>query len=73
MPLMFPQDNPWCMTWWTIKEHVSNAIALNSSMVHLTRLIGPALSGIVLEKLGAQVCFSINAVSFLASSLSCCL
>lgn len=48
------------------KDHVPNAIALNSSMVHLARLIGPAMSGIVLEKLGASVCFLINAVSFLA-------
>lgn len=48
------------------KDHVPNAIALNSSMVHLARLIGPAMSGIVLEKLGASVCFLINAISFLA-------
>jgi len=48
------------------KDHVPNAIALNSSMVHLARLIGPAVSGIVLEKLGASVCFLINALSFLA-------
>lgn len=48
------------------KDHVPNAIALNSSMVHLARLIGPAMSGIVLEKLGASVCFLINAFSFLA-------
>jgi len=48
------------------KEHVSNAIALNSSMVHLARLIGPAFSGIVLEAFGAPVCFFINAFSFVA-------
>jgi len=48
------------------KDHVPNAIALNSSMVHLARLIGPALSGVVLEKFGAPVCFLINALSFLA-------
>src|ERR1035437_9088152 len=35
------------------KEDLPNAIALNSSMVNLARLIGPAISGIVLEKLGA--------------------
>jgi MFS family permease len=48
------------------KEDVPNAIALNSSMFHLARLIGPALSGIVLEQLGASICFLINAASFLA-------
>ncbi|MDQ2719929.1 MAG: MFS transporter [Bacteroidota bacterium] len=48
------------------KEDLSNAIALNSSMVNLARLIGPAISGIVLQKLGAGTCFLINALSFLA-------
>lgn len=53
-----------------IKFHVPNAIALNSSMVHLARIIGPALSGIVLEAVGAAACFTINAVSFLAVIIS---
>jgi MFS family permease len=35
-------------------------------MVNLARLVGPALSGIVLQQFGAGVCFIINAVSFLA-------
>jgi MFS family permease len=35
-------------------------------MVNLARLVGPAISGIVLEKLGAGACFILNAVSFLA-------
>lgn len=48
------------------KDDVPGAIAMNSSMVHMARLIGPALSGIVLETLGASVCFSINAASFVA-------
>lgn len=52
------------------KEHLPNAIALNSSMVNVARLIGPAVSGIVLEQLGASVCFLINAISFLAVILS---
>jgi MFS family permease len=52
------------------KENLPNAIALNSSMVNAARLIGPALSGIVLEKFGAAVCFLSNGVSFLAVILS---
>ncbi len=48
------------------KEDLPNAIALNSSMVNLTRLIGPALSGIVLEQFGAGICFALNALSFVA-------
>jgi len=52
------------------KEDLPNAIALNSSMANLARMIGPALSGIVLEELGAGVCFMINALSFLAVIVS---
>jgi MFS family permease len=48
------------------KEDLPNAIALNSSMVNLARMAGPAVSGIVLEKLGAGTCFLINALSFIA-------
>ncbi len=43
-----------------------NALALNSSMTNLARVIGPAMSGIILEKLGAGICFSLNALSFVA-------
>lgn len=48
------------------KEDLPNALALNSSMVNLSRLIGPAVAGFVLEQLGDWVCFLLNAVSFLA-------
>ena len=52
------------------KEDLPNAIALNSSMANLARMIGPAISGIVLEKFGAGTCFLINALSFLAVIIS---
>jgi MFS family permease len=52
------------------KADLPNALALNSSMVNIARLVGPALSGIVLGKFGAGVCFIINAVSFLAVIIS---
>ncbi len=48
------------------KAHLPNALALNSSMVNLARLVGPAIAGIVLEKLGAGICFVLNAASFIA-------
>jgi len=52
------------------KKDLPNAIALNSSMVNLSRLIGPALAGIALEKLGNGVCFLLNALSFVAVLVS---
>ncbi|SFO48994.1 Predicted arabinose efflux permease, MFS family [Chitinophaga sp. YR627] len=48
------------------KEDITNALALNSAMVNIARLVGPALSGIVLQSFGAHTCFMLNAVSFLA-------
>jgi MFS family permease len=52
------------------KNDLPNAIALNSSMVNLARLVGPAVSGIVLEKFGAGICFLTNALSFVAVIVS---
>lgn len=51
-------------------EDLSNAVALNSSIVNIARLVGPALSGIVLSTMGAGICFSINALSYLAVIVS---
>ena len=48
------------------KKDLPNAIALNSSMVNLSKLIGPAIAGIAIERLGEVVCFGLNAVSFIA-------
>lgn len=52
------------------KDDLSNALAFNSSMNNFARLVGPALSGIVLQKFGAGICFLLNAVSFVAVILS---
>ena len=48
------------------KADLPNALALNSSMVNLSRLIGPGLAGLVLEQLGYDICFALNALSFVA-------
>ena len=48
------------------KKYLSNALALNSSMVNLSRLIGPGIAGLILEKYGDTACFGINAISFIA-------
>jgi len=54
----------------TDKENLPNALALNSSMVNLSRFIGPVVAGVVLEKFGSAVCFGLNAFSFLAVIIS---
>ncbi len=48
------------------REDLGNAIALNSSMVNGSRLVGPALAGLLLAQTSAGVCFLVNGVSFLA-------
>lgn len=48
------------------KADLPNALALNSSMVNLSRLIGPGLAGLALEKFGEDICFGLNAFSFIA-------
>jgi MFS family permease len=48
------------------REDLSNAIALNSSMVHGARLIGPTIAGLLVASVGEGVCFAINSASYLA-------
>jgi MFS family permease len=52
------------------KKYLANAIALNSSMVTLARLLGPAVAGILLSRYGEDVCFFLNFVSFIAVIIS---
>ena len=48
------------------KDDLSNAIALNSSMFNLARLIGPAMGGILITIVGEGPCFLIDAISYIA-------
>lgn len=48
------------------RENLPNAIALNSLMMNGSRLIGPALAGVVLAAAGEAWCFLLNAASYLA-------
>jgi MFS family permease len=48
------------------KKDLQNAIALNSSMVNLARMVGPAAAGILLTTVGTGFCFLLNSVSFIA-------
>ncbi len=52
------------------KKDLQNAIALNSIQFNLARVIGPALGGIALVKLGAAWCFTLNGISFIAVIVS---
>lgn len=48
------------------KDHLFNAIALNSVAFNSSRIIGPALAGVLIAAIGMSGCFYINGISFLA-------
>ena len=48
------------------KADLMNAIALNSSMFNASRVIGPAIAGILVAAIGEGWCFFANAVSYIA-------
>lgn len=48
------------------KKDLMNAIALNSSIFNLARILGPAVAGLLIGLVGIAVCFYLNALSFVA-------
>ncbi len=48
------------------EEDLPNAVGLTSAMVQLSRIVGPALAGLVIATLGTGACFAINAASYVA-------
>ncbi len=46
------------------REDLSNAIALNSSMVNAARLLGPSVAGILIATVGEGYCFLFNGISY---------
>lgn len=48
------------------REDLPAAVAMNSSLMNVSRLLGPAVAGFVVASLGEGMCFLINAVSYIA-------
>jgi MFS family permease len=48
------------------RGELPNAIALNASVNNATRVVGPAVAGVLIAKVGVAACFALNAVSFIA-------
>lgn len=46
------------------KQHLMNAIALNSTIFNAARVIGPAVAGLVFSYFGSTICFLLNGISF---------
>jgi MFS family permease len=52
------------------RADLPNAIALNSSMVNLSRVIGPSIGGVIIAAVGEAWCFFIDGVSYIAVIVS---
>ncbi len=48
------------------RDDLSNAIAINSSMVNLARLVGPSLAGMLIAVTSEGWCFLIDGISYIA-------
>ena len=48
------------------RRDLPNAIALNSSMVNGTRIIGPSIGGVLIAAFGEGWCFAVDAISYIA-------
>ncbi|HBF38696.1 MAG TPA: MFS transporter [Firmicutes bacterium] len=48
------------------RKDLMNAISLNSTIVNLAKIVGPAISGIVIVKFGPVFCFFLNGISYIA-------
>lgn len=44
---------------------ITNAVSLNSVLVNASRVIGPAIAGVLIATAGVGICFLLNAVSYL--------
>ncbi|HET7024620.1 MAG TPA: MFS transporter, partial [Gemmatimonadales bacterium] len=48
------------------RSDLPNAIALNSTMVNASRIIGPSIAGVLIALVGEGWCFMLDAVSYIA-------
>ncbi len=47
-------------------DRVVNAVSLNSVIVQMARIVGPALAGLLIAGFGVVPCFALNALTFVA-------
>ncbi len=51
-------------------KELQNAVALNSGLFNGSRVIGPAIAGVLIALVGVGLCFVVNAISFLSVLIS---
>ena len=65
-----PGRQAFLLTMIDDKADLGNAIALNSSMVNVARLVGPSIAGVVIAATNEGWCFLIDGFSYLAVILA---
>jgi MFS family permease len=64
---VFDAPNRHALTFQMVgRDELPNAVALNASLFNGSRVVGPAIGGVVIATAGVGACFAVNAVSFLA-------
>ncbi len=48
------------------REYVTNAVSLNGVIVNASRIVGPAVAGVLIATVGVGICFLVNAGSYVA-------
>jgi len=61
-----PARQAFVVTMVDNRDDLSNAIALNSTMVNASRIVGPSIGGVLIATAGEGWCFMIDAISYLA-------
>jgi len=51
-------------------DRVVNAVALNSVVIHSSRIVGPAIAGLLIAVVGIAWCFVVDALTFVAMLLA---
>lgn len=46
-------------------DEIGRALALNSTQFNLSRILGPAIAGVLMASVGAMACFAVSALSYL--------
>jgi len=65
--LVFDAPGRHALTYQMVgREELPNAVALNASLFNASRVVGPAVAGVLIAAVGVGACFAINAASFLA-------
>ena len=61
-----PARQAFVVTMIEDRADLGNAIALNSTMVNASRIVGPSVGGLLIAAVGEGWCFAVDAVSYLA-------